>query len=289
MQNGWINGNRWFGSVNYLTIRAHHTGNLGMEEFTTAEQHALARNVTFRLILAVNALYVVKRTPTRPIEMHAGDRYENAKAGQVVKCVRIETSASTDASSIPDFRVVFVNLSEQRQPGLIITKAHLNDYQGVLRGANQLHHVRDGGQEMVFATQLPLGTFDDTNMSQVQGGKVRRGVLDLNGIFGVAQFSTALSRFVERDGIHIGALGRYAHYEDQELKIHWPEIARAIRVHPRAIAYWHDIGELDPDFDAELEQAQADIAEMESRRAAGCAAFSVHRGRTSDRNTLYQI
>ena len=49
--------------------------------YGSAEQNALASNVTFKLIVAVGPLYVVKRTPDVPIEMHASDHMASAKTG----------------------------------------------------------------------------------------------------------------------------------------------------------------------------------------------------------------
>ena len=81
-----------------------------------------------------------------------------------------------------------------------------------------------------------------------------------------AQFSTALSRFTSPDGIHIVAMGRYAHWDNDQLEIHWEAIRRAIRVHPRALVFWNAIGELSADYAAELVAAQEEVAEIDARR-----------------------
>ena len=107
-------------------------------------------------------------------------------AGQVIRFERIELTPSTDASPIPDFRFVGVVVSEPTQPGIVITKTHPNDYQGVLRGGDAHHHTRDGNK-YIYATQLPLAYFDDGSINQIQGDKVQRGILDLTGIFEVVR------------------------------------------------------------------------------------------------------
>ena len=217
-------------------------------------------------------------------------------AGQVIRFERIELTPSTDASPIPDFRFVGVVVSEPTQPGIVITKTHLNDYQGVLRGGDAHHHTRDGNK-YIYATQLPLAYFDDGSINQIQGDKVQRGILAslkwcaplaterrhaprgtcsatrlpiLRDVLCFpaqqAQFSTALSRFTSPDGIHIVAMGRYAHWDNDQLEIHWEAIRRAIRVHPRALVFWNAIGELSADYAAELVAAQEEVAEIDARR-----------------------
>ena len=244
-------------------------------------------------------------------------------AGDVLRFTRIEL-VQNPGCLIPTFRFVGVNLSEQGHPGFVITKSHFNTYEGVLRGGDRQHHSADGNKK-VYATQLPFGYFDDANVDQMLGDRVRRGILDMNGIFQVvrsntipmltpctlaslrvpsvliraanapshlcicamdctqAQFSVAFSRFTDPNGINIVALGRFARpLEGGDLEIDWEAIKQAIRVHPRALVYWHDIGELPREFSEELEDAQVTITDINTRASAVQAAFGAHGGQTSN-------
>lgn len=97
------------------------------------------------------------------------------------------------------------------------------------------------------------------------------------------QFNTAFSRFTQRDGLHIHALGRYAHFDDEQLIIHWDDIQRAIRVHPRGLVYWNSIGQLElPKYANELRNAEKDVAEIERVAQLARSSFGTHAGRTSD-------
>ena len=218
-----------------------------------------------------------------PVEFAGCERMEKVQPGDVFRVTRIELSASTDASDVPDFRIVGVLVSEPTNPGLVLTKDHLSNYEGELRGGDRLHHSRYGGAEKVYATQLPLGGFDDAAMNQLQGDSAHHGLLDCNGLFAFGQFSTSLSRFKDQQGIYMVGLGRFAHFENDALVFDWDEIQKAIKVSPRAIMHWDGIRLLDRGrYHHELQMAQHDVQEMRARADAAEAAFSTHRGRTNE-------
>ena len=272
----------WVHGTDYLTITAHLTGRPRITTFSAQESAALARNVTFNLHLVVGCLYVAVRAPTAPVEYLSHHKLNNAKAGAVFRCTAIETRANPDATSpIPDFKIAMTCLSEPTQPGVIITKSHLNNYIGEMRGRDRLHHS-DHGQNLARATQLPFAGFDDMSINQAQGDAVRAAILDLTGIFSTGQWHVALSRVTDRDQIYIVGLGRFVTFEGNERVIDWAGIRKAIAVHPRALIYWDEIGELDAEYAAELHDAQATVRNMQSRRATADGAYAHHGGRAND-------
>ena len=268
-------------ALDVLTLNAHRTGDPHSLHFDQAETQALARNVTFELILAIGPLYRLKRTPTAPVEFHAKDKMTNMKAGDILRFISIKTSPSTDASQCPDFVIAGVNLSQQNHPAFVLTKDPLNDYQGAMRGGNRNHHVRGGGARLVHATQLPVGYFDDMCVNQMQGDKIKRGFLDLVGIFSVAQFSTALSRFTDLNLIHMVGIGRVAIPDGNGgLDFDWETVQKLIQQHPRALIWWHEnYGPIPPTI---LDDAQSRVAEAQRRSRAAAGAFSTHEGRTNN-------
>ena len=100
----------------------------------------------------------------------------------MIRFTGISVYPEDDNSGIPDFHLCAVNLSEQTHPAIVLTKEHLNTFQGRLRGGDRHRAVRDGGL-YVRATQLPIGYFDDSVMGQIQGDKFHRGLIDLDGVF----------------------------------------------------------------------------------------------------------
>lgn len=271
-------------SCDNFTIHAHRTGHPKAFHFESAEAAVLARNVTFELIIAVNALYVIKRAPTTALETHASDRMKNWKSGQVLRVVGIELSASTDAlRAVPDFQISVVNLSEQNHPGMVLTKTHLQDYSARMRGGDRNHHARGGGENHVLATQLPLGYYDDQCINQVQGNKVKHGLLDLTGIFQVGQFATGLGRFEDLDRCFMIGIGRIAKPDGKGgIEVIWEEVKKVIAQHPRAVIWWYDQGELQPVYDAELRAARSIVNEMNARASAATTAFGTHGGLPSN-------
>ena len=78
-------------------------------------------------------------------------------------------------------------------------------------------------------------------------------------------------------------VGRFARpLPDGGLEFDWEAVKDAIKVHPRAILFWDQLGLLPPDRAHVLTRARADVRELEQRTTAAAAAFGNHRGRTSN-------
>jgi len=216
--------------------------------FTTAEQHALASNATFKCYLLEGHLVRLRRTPTAPIEFPGSSHQRTLKSGELLRVYSITTLTSTDETGFPDFIVVLHAVDIDGQPSVQFTKAELQTYEAPLRGGDDLHHGGMYlGRNMVRALAAPFIGADDEVAHQAQGGSKSRAILDVLSLFLLGQFHVMVSRVKTLKGLLIHGVPRWAEFDPatQQLVFDWEQIQTDVRVDPRAIVFWDHIGQLD--------------------------------------------
>ena len=216
---------------------------------------------------------------------------------------RVVVLPSTDGH-MPNFIISVTNMSEPSHPGALMTKTHLQEYSGVMRGGDRRAAVVADTHKTIWARQLPLLAADDFSLSQAQGSAVTRAFINFDGIFDVvscaalppcaaaprrteraaprpqAQAHVALSRVERRNGLFIAGskVARVNRATDQ-LELDMDGLRATVKAHSRALIYWRDLGLLSlPKYAGVLAEAECRVREQVTRSAAAAAAYGQHHG-----------
>jgi len=231
-------------------------------QYNEAARRALGRDVgAFVLKVIPNLVYRICRTPTARIAFNTS-YVANMQAHDMLLCKAIRIFPSTDDPTIPDFVISGVSLTDSSNPGIEITKEHLQCYTGRMRGADRMHHAQRGDNE-VQASTLPLAGADDDSVNQKQGSRVACAIGDGKAVWACGQVYTQVGRVANLNDFCMTGLGVLYHYEDGAIVWHDEEFVRITEQHCEALLWWREQGYF---TDEQLERYAPTLARAENRQ-----------------------
>ena len=182
-------------------------------QFGEAHKRANGRNVgAYTLKMIPGLLYSALRCPTTPIEFNSG-YVKHVQSHDVLYCKDVTIFPKSTSSSLPEFSLNMVNLTDPSSPAVAVTHEHLQRYVGLLRGEDRMHHAGHGQKEAHVMT-LPFKGFDDDTTNAWQGDSVTSAIGDGLTHFACGQTYTAMGRVPVLRNFCMTGLGKLYHFEE---------------------------------------------------------------------------